>query len=93
MSEYKISVEGGTSVRLTTAGKYCDRDIVVTAAADPVVTDIDYSAWNSGAFSETLDNGVRLDYSVEFDGDKPIKVTTPTGEEVAVEFPADGGAD
>lgn len=28
---HNISVEGGTSVRLPTAGKYCDRDIVVTA--------------------------------------------------------------
>lgn len=31
MSEFSIEVEGGTSVRLPTAGKYCDRDIVVTA--------------------------------------------------------------
>lgn len=31
MSEYNITVEGGTSKRLLTAGKYCDRDIVVTA--------------------------------------------------------------
>lgn len=31
MSEHNITVEGGTSVRLPTAGKYCDRDIVVTA--------------------------------------------------------------
>ena len=29
---HNITVEGGTSVRLKTAGKYCDRDIVVTAA-------------------------------------------------------------
>ena len=28
---YNIKVDGGTSVRLTTAGKYCDRDIIVTA--------------------------------------------------------------
>lgn len=28
---YNIEVEGGKSVRLKTAGKYCDRDIVVTA--------------------------------------------------------------
>lgn len=28
---HKITVEGGKSVRLPTAGKYCDRDIVVTA--------------------------------------------------------------
>ena len=31
MSEFNITVEGGTSVRLPTAGKYCDRDIVITA--------------------------------------------------------------
>ena len=36
---HNITVKGGTSVRLPTAGKYCDRDIVVTAtgAAAPVV--------------------------------------------------------
>lgn len=28
---FNIEVEGGTSVRLPTAGKYCDRDILVTA--------------------------------------------------------------
>lgn len=33
MSAFQIAVEGGTAVRLPTAGKYCDRDIVVTAAA------------------------------------------------------------
>lgn len=31
MSEFNIEVEGGKAVRLPTAGKYCDRDIVVTA--------------------------------------------------------------
>lgn len=31
MSEHNIIVEGGTSVRLKTAGKYCDRDILITA--------------------------------------------------------------
>lgn len=29
---HNITVEGGTSVSLPTAGKYCDRDIVVTAS-------------------------------------------------------------
>lgn len=28
---FNIEVEGGTSIRLPTAGKYCDRDIVITA--------------------------------------------------------------
>ena len=31
MSEHNITVNGGSSVRLPTAGKYCDRDIVVNA--------------------------------------------------------------
>jgi hypothetical protein len=31
MSEFNITVDGGSSVRLLTAGKYCDRDIVITA--------------------------------------------------------------
>ena len=31
MSEHNIVVPGGTSVRLPTAGKYCDRDIVIAA--------------------------------------------------------------
>lgn len=29
--KHRISIDGGTSVRLPTAGKYCDRDIVITA--------------------------------------------------------------
>lgn len=31
MNEFNITVEGGTSKRLLTAGKYVDRDIIVTA--------------------------------------------------------------
>lgn len=31
MSEHNITVRGGTSKRLATAGKYCDRNILVTA--------------------------------------------------------------
>lgn len=31
MSEHKITVQGGSTVRLPTAGKYCDRDILVSA--------------------------------------------------------------
>ena len=36
---HNISVEGGTSVRLPTAGKYCDRDIVVTATGGGSVSE------------------------------------------------------
>jgi hypothetical protein len=31
---HNITVSGGTSVRLPTAGKYCDRDIIITAEGD-----------------------------------------------------------
>lgn len=33
---YNITVEGGTSIRLPTAGKYCDRDIIITATGSSV---------------------------------------------------------
>lgn len=34
MSEHNISIKGGKTIRLKTAGKYCDRDIVVNAPDD-----------------------------------------------------------
>ena len=39
---FNIEVEGGKTVRLTTAGKYCDRDIVVTAKGAEIAEHI----WN-----------------------------------------------
>ena len=36
---HNITVEGGTSVRLPTAGKYCDRDIVLTATGGGSVSE------------------------------------------------------
>lgn len=36
---HNITVEGGTSVRLPTAGKYCDRDIVITAEGGGITLD------------------------------------------------------
>ena len=32
MSEFNIEVQGGSSVRLPTGGKYCEKDIIVTAS-------------------------------------------------------------
>lgn len=34
MSDINIEVPGGTSIRLLTAGKYCDKNIVITALGD-----------------------------------------------------------
>lgn len=36
---FNVNVESGTSVRLPTAGKYCDRDIVVTATGGGITLD------------------------------------------------------
>ena len=88
MSEHKITVESGATVRLTTAGKYCDRDILVTAEAaeQPTVTSINYSSWDSGSFTETLDNGATLEYAVELEDGKPVKVTAPDGTVTTVDW-------
>lgn len=41
MSDLNIQMEGGTSVRLLTEGKYCDKNIVVTATGGGGDTDIE----------------------------------------------------
>lgn len=55
MSEHNITVEGGTSVRLPTAGKYCDRDIIVTATG------------GGGGGSDIPDGFKRCDF-IQFNG-------------------------
>lgn len=37
---FNIEVQSGSSIRLPTAGKYCDRDIVVTATSDDLAKQI-----------------------------------------------------
>ena len=51
---FNIEVEGGKTVRLATAGKYCDRDIVVTAKG----AEIAEHTWNQipTAVKNFLDN-------------------------------------
>lgn len=41
MSEFNIEIEAGSSVRLATAGKYCDRDIIVTAKTEELSDPMD----------------------------------------------------
>ena len=65
MSTHNITVEGGSSVRLTTAGKYCDRDIIITAtvcATDPIIQPLEIT--ENGTY--TAPDGV--------DGYSPISV-------------------
>lgn len=67
---HNITVEGGKTVRLPTAGKYCDRDIVITATggggADPVIKSL--AITENGTY--TAPDGV--------DGYSPVVVNVPT---------------
>lgn len=70
MSKHKITVQGGSSVRLPTAGKYCDKDIVVTATGggevvDPTIEPL--AITENGTY--TANNGV--------DGFSPVSVNVP----------------
>ena len=67
---HNITVEGGKSIRLKTAGKYCDRDIVVTAeggGAEPIIEPLEIT--ENGTY--TAPDGV--------DGYSPVTVNVPTG--------------
>ena len=56
---HNITVEGGSSVRLPTAGKYCDRDIVVTATG------------GGGGYTDLPEGYKRVDY-IQFTGKQTI---------------------
>ena len=81
MADIEISVDAGTSKRLLTAGKYCDRDILVSAsggAAEPVIQPLEVTA-----------NGV---YNVPtgVDGYNPVSVNVSgsgSSELVTANFP------
>jgi hypothetical protein len=57
---HNITVEGGTSVRLPTAGKYCDRNIVITATGG-----------GGGGDSELPSGYRRADY-IQFTGEQIV---------------------
>lgn len=54
MSEFNITVEGGKSVKLPTGGKYCDRDIIVTAEGGGVVENLEEVLAEQRGLIETL---------------------------------------
>lgn len=47
---YNITVQGGTSKRLPTAGKYCEQDIIITAEGGAVVDDANTNTEWFGSF-------------------------------------------
>lgn len=77
MSEFNITVEGGSSVRLPTAGKYVDRDIIVTAEGGS--EDLDSVLTEQEALIQELQNIL---------AEKAVGTTTPdnTSEYQRVEY-------
>lgn len=58
-----------------------------SVSADPAVIAIDYSAWDSGSFTETLETGDKLSYAVEFNSDgQPNKITAPDGSVISISW-------
>ena len=61
---HNITVKGGKSVRLPTAGKYCDRDIIVTAegggGGDPALEGIIINGIEGNA--EAFDTSIQADF-------------------------------
>lgn len=80
---WDITVEGGTTVRLPTAGKYCDRDIVITATGSS----------GSAPEPDPRDLYQRVDYITSAEeGTYPYIITdicadNNTGVEVIAAFP------
>lgn len=67
---FEIEVSGGSSVRLPTAGKYCDRDIVVTATGGGGVETCNVHV----SFNVNIDYGnpIYIEYSMIENG-KPVR--------------------
>lgn len=63
MNEFNISINGGSSVRLPVAGKYCDRDIVVTANGS--------AGGGSGGDERLPDGYTKVDY-IQFTGEQIV---------------------
>ena len=84
MSTHNITVEGGSSVRLPTAGKYCDRDIVVTAnmSVDGYVSS---QSWSEDLIQSSIDTdgsiyndglGYKTGYRLNSAGEETISTTS-----------------
>lgn len=64
---YDITVEGGKSKRLLTAGKYCDDDIVVTATGGESYTPLEYLEGDGNQWIDTgISGGTNASYELLF---------------------------
>lgn len=67
MSKFNVTVKSGEAIRLKTAGKYCDRDIVVSSSAEIIKhADIPEYVKNESLRVANLVNNVRTNDSIVF---------------------------
>ena len=53
-------------------------------------TEMDFSGWDNGAFSETIEGGVACAYAVSFDANgRPVKITDAVGHETVIVWEAE----
>ncbi len=54
---FEVTIRGGTSKRLPTAGKYCEQDIIIHAT-DPLISDLTDTTWIIRNWSATAGYGI-----------------------------------
>lgn len=79
---HNITVEGGASVRLPTAGKYCDRDIVITATGGGVVEPDPRDLYQRVEYIESAEEGT-YPYIIT-----DVYADNESGVEIVASFPA-----
>lgn len=66
---------------MSNAFALCRTDLSGLGGRFPFPTELDFSEWDNGFFSETMDNGDVFNYLVEFDGsNRPVKIYDETHE-------------
>lgn len=81
MSEFSVTVAGGTSVRLLTAGKYCDRDILVTATGGGGTAEDPRNKFQRAEYIESAEEDTYPYFITDFIGDND------SGLEIVASFP------
>lgn len=80
MSELNIEVVGGTSTRLLTAGKYCDKNIVVVASGgEPTIEALDITANGTYTAADGVDGYSPVTVNVPQDGSPPDEAFVISG--------------
>lgn len=79
----RFGVRQGLFIGDPTGGGYTD----IVGLRKP--TELDFSGWDAGTFTETMDGGMEATFSIDFDAqDRPVKFTDGDGHETVVTWEA-----